>query len=262
MAQQIVASKKATIKLACLAFGISQTCYRYQAKLRSENEVIADWLIKLTDDDADWGFGLCFDYLRNVEGFEWNHKRVYRIYCELALNLRIRPRRRLNRHKPEPLKQPLRENQVWSIDFMHDQLSDGRKYRLFNVIDDFKREGLAMETGFSLPSMRVIRCLNQLIEWRGKPTVIRSDNGPEFISHEYTEWAHKQGIRLEYIQPGNPQQNAYVERFNRTARYSWVSKHLFETLDEVENYATKWLWFYNNERPHKANGGKPPLMAA
>ena len=97
---------------------------------------------------------------------------------------------------------------------MHDQLSDGRKYRLFNVIDDFKREGLAMEAGFSLPSIRVIRCLNQLIEWRGKPTVIRSDNGPEFISHEYTEWARKQGIRLEYIQPGNPQQNAYVERFN------------------------------------------------
>ena len=111
-------------------------------------------------------------------------------------------------------KQPIRENQVWSIDFMHDQLSDGRKYRLFNVIDDFKREGLTMEAGISLPSIRVIRCLNQIIEWRGKPTVIRSDNGPEFISHEYTEWACKQGIRLEYIQPGNPQQNAYVERFN------------------------------------------------
>ena len=262
MAQQAVDSRNITIKLACLAFNISQTCYRYQAKLRPDNEAIADWLMTLTDDESDWGFGLCFDYLRNVKGFKWNHKRVYRIYCELALNLRIRPRRRLNRNKPEPLKQPLCKNQVWSIDFMHDQLSDGRKYRLFNVIDDFKREGLAMEAGFSLPSIRVIRCLNQLIEWRGKPTVIRSDNGPEFISHEYTEWARKQGIRLEYIQLGNPQQNAYVERFNRTARYSWVSKHLFETLDEVQSYATTWLWFYNNERPHKANGGKPPLMAA
>ena len=128
------------------------------------------------------------------------------MYCELALNLRIRPRRRLNRHKPEPLKQPIRVNQVWSIDFMNDHLSDGRKYSLFNEIDDFKREGLAMEARISLPSIRVIRCLNQLIEWRGKPTVIRSDNGPEFISHEYTERACKQGIRLEYIQPGNPQQ--------------------------------------------------------
>ena len=104
-----------------------------------------------------------------------------------------------------------------------------------------------MEAGISLPSVRVIRCLNQLIEWRGKPIVIKSDNGAEFISHEYTEWACKQGIRLEYTQPGNPQQNAYVERFNRTARYSWVSKHLFETLDEVQSYSTTWLWFYNNE---------------
>ena len=262
MAQKVVAAKGVSIRLACLSLGISETCYRYQPKLASENHEIADWLIQLTDKDTDWGFGMCFDYLRNVKGFHWNHKRVYRIYCELALNLRIRPRRRLKRHKPEPLKQPLRANQVWSIDFMHDQLSDGRKYRLFNVIDDYKREGLAIDAGFSLPSIRVIRSLNQLIEWRGKPRIIRCDNGPEFISHEFTEWALKNGIRIEYIQPGNPQQNAYIERHNRTIRYSWVSKHLFETLEEVQDYATSWLWFYNNERPHKANGGKPPLMAA
>lgn len=262
MAQQIIAAKGISIRLACLALGISETCYRYQPKLASENSEIADWLIQLTEKDTDWGFGMCFDYLRNVKGFHWNHKRIYRIYCELALNLRIRPRRRLKRHKPESLKQPLRANQVWSIDFMHDQLSDGRKYRLFNVIDDFRREGLAIDAGFSLPSIRVIRSLNQLIEWRGKPLVIRCDNGPEFISHEFTDWARKNGIRIEYIQPGNPQQNAYIERHNRTIRYSWVSKHLFETLDEVQDYATSWLWFYNHERPHKANGGKPPLMVA
>ncbi len=262
MAQAVVATGDVTIKLACSAFGISESCYRYQPKLSSENNEIADWLIRLTEKDSDWGFGMCFDYLRNVKGFGWNHKRVYRIYCELALNLRIRPRRRLNRHKPEPLKQPLRQNQVWSIDFMHDQLSDGRSYRLFNVIDDYRREGLAIEAGFSLPSMRVIRTLNQLIEWRGTPSVIRCDNGPEFISHEFTRWANNHGIRIEYIQPGKPQQNAYIERHNRTIRYSWVSKHLFETLEEVQDYATQWLWFYNHERPHKANGGRPPLMAA
>jgi len=262
MAQQAVALKGASIRLACRAFCISQTCYRYRPTLDVENTEIADWLLELTQKETDWGFGLCFDYLRNVKGFSWNHKRVYRIYCELALNLRIRPRRRLKRHKPEPLKQPLRRNQVWSIDFMHDQLSDGRKYRLFNVIDDFKREGLAIDAGFSLPSIRVIRSLNQLIEWRGQPSVIRCDNGPEFISLEFTEWALKNKIRIEYIQPGNPQQNAYIERHNRTIRYSWVSKHLFETLEEVQDYATSWLWFYNYERPHTANGGKPPLMVA
>lgn len=125
----------------------------------------------------NWGFGLCFDYLRNVKGYSWNHKRVYRIYCELALNLRIKPRRRLKRNKPEPLKEPLRSDQVWSIDFMHDQLSDGRNYRLFNVIDDYRREGLAIEAGFSLPALRVIRTLEQLLAWRTKPIAIRCDNG-------------------------------------------------------------------------------------
>lgn len=262
MAQQAVASQGVSIRLACHAFVVSESCYRYQPLLCSENEGIADWLIKLTDRDTDWGFGLCFDYLRNVKGFGWNHKRVYRIYCELALNLRIKPRRRLKRHKPEPLKEPLRSNQAWSMDFMHDQLADGRHYRLFNVIDDYRREGIAIEAGFSLPSIRVIKTLNQLLEWRDKPSVIRCDNGPEFISHEFTQWAKNQGIRIEYIQPGNPQQNAYIERANRTIRYSWVSKHLFETLEEIQEYATNWLWFYNHERPHKANGGRPPLMAA
>lgn len=262
MAQTVVAAKRISIRMACAAFGVSESCYRYQPKLTSENDEIADWLVRLTGMHSDWGFGLCFDYLRNVQGYSWNHKRVYRIYCELALNLRIRSRRRLNRHKPEPLKQPLRANQMWSIDFMHDQLSDGRNYRLFNVIDDYRREGLVIEAGFSLPSIRVIRTLSQLIEWRGKPSVIRCDNGPEFISHEFTNWAKKHSIRIEYIQPGKPQQNAYIERHNRTIRYSWVSKHLFETLEEVQDYATRWLWFYNHERPHKANGGRPPLVAA
>lgn len=262
MAQQAVATQGISIRLACHAFGISESCYRYHPKLSSENAEIADWLIRLTEQYSDWGFGLCFDYLRNEKGFTWNHKRVYRIYCELALNLRIRRRRRLNRHRPEPLKKPLRQNQVWSVDFMHDQLSDGRTYRLFNVLDDFRREGLAIEAGFSLPTMRVIRTLSQLIEWRGKPKVIRCDNGPEFISREFTEWAGKHSIRVEYIQPGKPQQNAYIERFNRTARYGWVSKHLFESLEEVQDYATQWLWFYNYERPHKANDGRPPMKAA
>ena len=200
--------------------------------------------------------------LRNVQHKPWNHKRVYRIYCELTLNLRIKPKRRLKRNTPEPLKEPIKSNQVWSMDFMHDQLADGRNYRLFNVIDDFKREGLAIEAGFSLPSIRVIRVLNRLLEYRSKPHAIRCDNGPEFISDEFVNWALKNEIRIEYIQPGNPQQNGYVERYNKTVRYSWVSKHLFDSLEEVEEHATRWLWFYNHERPHEANNGKPPLMAA
>lgn len=260
MAQQAVVHRGTSIRLACAAFSISETCYRYPAKLSDENAEIAGWLIRLTDKESDWGFGLCFDYLRNVKGFGWNHKRVYRIYCDLALNLRIRPRRRLNRHKPEPLKTPIRPNQVWSIDFMYDQLANGRSYRLFNVMDDYRREALVTEADYSLPTLRVTRALNQLMEWRDQPAAIRCDNGPEFISEEFTRWARTRGIRIEYIQPGKPQQNAYIERHQRTMRYGWVSKHLFETLEEVQEYATQWQWFYNHERPHKANGGMPPLM--
>jgi len=164
----------------------------------------------LTTTYRDWGFGLCFLYLRNVKGFGWNHKRVYRIYRELELNLRVKPRKRLVREKPEPLAVPETINKVWSMDFMHDQLADGRSFRLFNVLDDFNREGLAIEVDLSLPSARVIRSLEQVIEWRGKPRVIRCDNGPEYISGALLAWAERNGIRIEHIQPGKPQQNAYV----------------------------------------------------
>ena len=133
MAQRAVATKGLSIR---------QACYRYQPLLSSENAEIADWLIRLTHNQRAWGFGLCFMYLRNVKNYGWNHKRVYRIYRNLELNLRIKPHKRLVRETPEPLAVPTSPNDMWSMDFMHDQLSDGRSVRLFNVLDDFNREGL------------------------------------------------------------------------------------------------------------------------
>ena len=258
MAKTAVNEHAVSIRLACTAFGISQTCYRYQAVLSAENEAIADHLIRLTHNQRNWGFELCFLYLRNVKGYPWNHKRVYRIYRELELNLRIKPKKRITRERPEPLEVPQQINQTLSMDFMHDQLADGRSFRLFNVIDDFNREGLVMEVGLSLPSARVIRALEQMIEWRGKPQVIRCDNGPEYISGQLLAWAEKQGIRIEHIQPGKPQQNAYVERYNRTVRYDWLNQYLFDSIEEVQDFATRWLWSYNHERPNMALGGFTP----
>lgn len=258
VAKNAVIHKGVTVKLACAAVGISETCYRYQAKLSSENAEIADWLIRLTTNQRNWGFGLCFLYLRNVKGYAWNHKRVYRIYRELELNLRIKPRKRLIREKPMALVEPVAINQCWSMDFMHDQLQNGRSFRLLNVIDDFNREGLGIEVDFSLPTTRVIRALNQIIEWRGKPKQIRCDNGPEYISGELVKWAEKNKIKLLYIQPGKPQQNAYVERYNRTVRYDWLAQTLFDSLDDVQEQATRWLWQYNNQRPNMALGGITP----
>jgi putative transposase len=258
MAKHTVMALGVSIRLACAIFSISETCYRYEARRSTENERIADWLMRLTDNQRTWGFGLCFLYLRNVKGFSWNHKRVYRIYRELELNLRIKPRKRLLREKPEPLVVPDKINQVWSMDFMHDQLGDGRAFRLFNVIDDFNREALGIEVDFSLPSARIIRALEQIIEWRGKPAAIRCDNGPENISGLIQAWADRQGIRMDYIQPGKPQQNAYVERFNRTVRYEWLSQYYWEDLDEVRLFATDWMYQYNHDRPNMALGGFTP----
>jgi len=260
VAQEAVNQRGLSVRLACRAVGISETCYRYQPRLNSENAEIADWLIRLTHNQRNWGFGLCFLYLRNVKGFGWNHKRVYRIYRELELNLRIKPNKRLVREQPEPLSVPVAINECWSMDFMHDQLSDGRSYRLFNVIDDFNREGLVIEVDFSLPAVRVKRALDQVIAWRGKPKQIRCDNGPEYISGLLATWAESQGIELKFIQPGNPQQNAYVERYNRTVRYDWLGQYLFSSIEEVQDRATSWLWFYNNERPNMALGGITPIM--
>lgn len=157
MAVKVVAVHGVSVALACRTFQISETCYRYSPTLSDENEEIADWLERLTANKRNWGFGLCFPYLRNVQGYGWNHKRVYRIYCELELNLRIKPKKRLKRDKPEPLAVPDRPNETWSItarqafakqtplgDFMADQLADGRSIRTLNVLDDFNREGLCI----------------------------------------------------------------------------------------------------------------------
>ena len=260
VASNLVTNKRLTVKAACRALSISQTCYRYQAKLSDENAEIADWLVRLTHNQRNWGFGLCFLYLRNVKGYGWNHKRVYRIYRELELNLRIKPKKRLIREKPERLAVPTAINQTWSIDFMHDSLSDQRSYRLFNVIDDYNRQGITMEADLSLPTARVIRCLEQAIEWRGQPQVIRCDNGPELISGAFTTWAEQRGITLQYIQPGKPQQNACIERFDRTARYDWLNQDIFDSIAQVQDAATRWLWTYNHERPNMALGGITPIM--
>lgn len=169
--------------MACRAFEISETCYRYSPVLSDKNEEIADWLERLTANKRHWGFGLCLLYLRNVQGYRWNHKRVSRIYCELELNLRIKP------------------NDTWSMDFMADQRADGRSIRTLNVLDDFNRGGLAIEVDFSLPAERVVRSLNQIIKWRAQPQTIRVDKGPECVSGTLMAWAEKRHICLQYIQP-------------------------------------------------------------
>jgi len=260
MAVTAVAGQGVSIALACRTFSVSETCYRYGPKLSSQNEQIADLLVGLTQARRNWGFGLCFLYLRNVKGHGWNHKRVYRIYRELELNLRIKPHRRLQRDSPDALAVPDAVNMSWSMDFMADRLGDGRAFRLLNVLDDFNREGLGIEVDFSLPAERVIRSLERIIEWRGQPKSIRVDNGPEYISGKLLAWAEKRQISIRHIQPGKPQQNAYIERYNRTVRHEWLDQNIIDSIKEAQDYATRWLWTYNNDRPNMGIGGITPAQ--
>ena len=181
---------------------------------------IADWLTRLTHNQRNWGFGLCFLHLRNVKGFGWNHKRVYRIYRELELNLRIKPKKRLVRKKPAPLAVPEMINDSWSMDFMHDQLNDGRSYRLLNVIDDFNREGLGIEDKNS-------RFRQSVLSDHWSRSLSGGANRALFavttaLNTSAASWrtGRKTKALLAFIQPGQPQQNAYIERYNRTVRYN------------------------------------------
>ncbi len=259
LAKWAVMNKEISIRLACEIFRISQCCYCYENRLNTENAKIEEKLLALTRDNPRWGVLKCHQRLR-LEGFRWGFQRVRRIYRAVELNLRIKPRRRLKREKPEKLEVPDEPNEVFSLDFMHDQLSDGRPYRTLNVIDDCTREGLAVVPAISFTAERVCREMDRVIEQYGKPKVIRCDNGPEIAGHAFQNWARDRGIRIEYIQPGKPQQNAYVERFNRTVRYELLEMHDFKSIDEVQAEATKWLWTYNNYRPNMAIGGITPAM--
>jgi putative transposase len=180
----------------------------------------------------------------------------------MKLNIRRRAKKRLPERVKQPLTVPTAPNQVWSIDFMSDALVDGRKFRLLNIIDDFNRESLAIEVDTSLPSLRVIRVLEGLLKRRGKPANIRSDNGPEFVSHQLQQWCSKNAITLQYIQPGKPMQNAYIERKNGSMRRELLNAYLFYSLSEVRILAEEWRADYNTERPHKSLGYLSPLRFA
>lgn len=208
-----------------------------------------------------WGFGLCFDWMRN-HGYRWNRKRVWRVYCRLNLNRPRRAKRRLPPIARQPLVAPTVANQVWALDYMQDALYNGRAFRTLNVIDESNREGLAIEVDTSLPAARVIRVMEQLADLRGLPAAIRLDNGPELRSQAFTEWCAVHRIDLRFIPPASPAQNAFVERFNRTYRHEVLDAYVFEDLEQVRLISEGWLQLYNEERPHRSLGRLPPRRFA
>jgi putative transposase len=241
---------------ACRTVNLNRCSYRYQAR-KTEDAQIRQELCQLAQRQPRWGCGKMTDYLRN-QGHRWNHKRIRRVYRDLALHLQRKPKKRLPARMAQVLAVPVQSNQTWSLDFMSDSLSDGRTFRTLNVLDDFNREALWIEVDTSLPAECVVRVLEQLLLWRAAPTRIRMDNGPELISRRLESWATARHIELLHIQPGKPAQNAYIERFNRTYREDVLDAFLFDTLEEVRSITEHWLDDYNNIRPHEALQGLSP----
>jgi len=248
-----------SIQRACRVVGLSRTAFYLRPKPSSERDaaVIAA-LNRVVEQRPRWGFWKCYDRLR-FEGQQWNHKRVHRVYCALRLNLPRRTKRRVPPRNPLPLAAPTALNQVWSLDFMHDTLYGGRRFRTLNVLDDANRQVLGIEVATSIPSQRAVRVMEQLIELHGKPTALRLDNGSELTAHAFVEWAKERQIELRFIDPGKPNQNAFIERFNKTYRTEVLDAYVFESIDEVQQITEAWLIDYNEQRPHDALGRVPPL---
>ena len=249
-----------SVQRSCFCIGLSRAAhYRVPQEDTGRDTEVIDALNETIKRHGRWGFWKCYNALRG-KGCTWNHKRVYRVYCQLGLNQKRRAKRRIPKREKQPLLVPQRPNQVWSADFMSDSLYSRGRFRTFNVIDDFNRESVAIEIDTSITAKRLIRIFEILKLTRGLPDVLRVDNGPEFTSGEFVAWAEDNGMIIRYIEPGKPNQNAYIERFNRTYREELLSLYLFESLSDVRERTYWWRIAYNEERPHDALGDMTPAQ--
>ena len=229
---------------------------RYQ-RLGNDTPELRQRLCTLAAERRRFGYRRLWVLLRR-EGFDVNHKRVYRLYREEGLAVRRRKRKRMAGVARVPMPAPQRRNERWSMDFVSDALGNGRRIRVLTVIDDFTRECLATEVDTSLPGLRVARVLDRLALERGLPESITVDNGPEFAGKTLDAWAYAHGVHLHFIDPGKPVQNAYIESFNGRLRDECLNEHWFMSLPAARTIVETWRDDYNAVRPHSALGNRTP----
>jgi len=258
-ATRLVTECGLSVQRACRIVRFSRAAYYRQGVSRLERDApVIEALRRLVERHSKIGFWKSVDRLHR-RGYPWNPKRIYRVYRALGLNQARRTKRRV----PTRLRQPLAAvqllNVTWAMDFMSDAFYGGRKFRVLNAIDEGNREVLAIEPATSIPTARVLRVLNELVQMHGAPAALRVDNGPEFTSGDFVEWCGERGIEIRFIQPGKPDQNAFIERFNRTYREGVLDTYLFASIEEVKAVSAEWMEDYNWERPHDSLGRVPPL---
>jgi putative transposase len=244
---------------ACRLVGLALSVWQY--KSRRNDAPLLERLRALAVERPRFGYRRLHVMLRR-EGFLVNHKRIRRLYRLEGLALRKRPRRRKTYVCRIPPASPLYVNQRWSMDFMADQLDDGRRFRLFNVVDDRTRECLAIEVGFSMPSERVAQALDAIVAERGKPEAIVCDNGTEFTSVTLAGWSYRNGVPLQFIRPGKPVENAFIESFNGRVRDECLNASIFNDLKQARMVIEAWRWDYNHHRPHSALKNLAPVEFA
>ncbi len=245
---------------ACGLIQMSRSSYRYRSR-RPPDEKIRKRLRHLAARRPRWGYRRLLILLQR-EGVQMNHKRCYRLYTEEGLKVRRKRRKRIAGQPRSPLPLPDRPNRRWSLDFMADTLLDGRSFRTLNVVDDFTRECLAIEVDTSLPGARVARVLDRLVAEREAPTSIVLDNGPELTSRALDAWAYRNEIRLDFIRPGKPVENAFIESFNGKFRDECLNEHWFTGLNDARFTIECWRRDYNHNRPHSSLGDLTPVEFA
>ena len=244
---------------ACRVLELCLATCRYVSR-RGDGGALRVRLRALAEERPRFGYRRLLVMLRR-EGFGVNHKRVFRLYSLEGLKLRRKKRKRVSRARLVP-QVPAVPNHRWSLDFTSDQLADGRRFRTLNVVDDCTREALAIEPGTSLPGSFVVRVLEQIAEGRGYPKSLVTDNGPEFIGRALDSWAYQHGVRLDFIQPGKPTQNAFVESFNGKFRDECLDQHWFVSLRHARAEIALWRQDYNQVRAHSALANLAPARYA
>ncbi len=252
----VMASHALGLTRACGLMGISRSLYRYASK-RPDDKALKERLCELAGQKRRYGYRRLHVLLCR-EGWVINRKRTYRVYHAADLMVRRRKRKRIAGVERQVKVMAVAPNQSWSMDFVSDGFVGGRRLRCLNIVDDFTKECLAIEVDTSLPGRRVASVLERLAESRGLPQSVTVDNGPEFVSKALDEWAYRNQLKLRFIEPGKPQQNAYIESFNGKFRDECLNEHWFLSMHHARQVIAAWRQEYNDERPHSSLGYLTP----